>query len=366
MSPFSDTETLSTDDFIIFSPPKDLENDSIVIEYARDEKFPVDVDVSLAIEEDTKFHFIVNPVTGDKLQAQGNADLQISLKKDGDINLFGNYIAEKGFYLFSYGPIQREFDLVKGGTVTFDGDPLAAKLDIKALYDADVAPYELLKSEVSEESKYKYTQRMDVQVELGLSGRILSPEIKLDIKNASKRTDEISKALDQKLASIRTNPNELNNQVFGLLMLETFISVDNTISGYGAENIILGSVSSLISSQLNNLTKGIEEVNISFDVQNYSKESQTGGTDLVTEMNVGVSRSLFNDRITIRAGGNFDLESGSGDSKFSRIAGDFVIEWRLNEEGNYIVKIFNRSDYNRVDENQNKTGVSFSVKKNLD
>lgn len=367
MSPFSETETLITDDFIIFSPPKGVENDSIVIEYASEEKFPVDVNVSLIVEEDAKFHFIVNPVTGDKLQAQGNANLQIGLKKDGDVQLFGNYVAEDGFYLFSYGPIQRKFNIVKGGTVTFNGDPLAAKLNINAINDVKVAPYELLKAEVSDSDKYKYTQRTDVDVVLGLSGNMLSPEIKLDIKNGSHREDEVSKALEQKLATIRSNPNELNNQVFGLLMLETFISVDNTISGFDAtENIILGSVSSLISSQLNNLTKGIKDVNISFDVQNYSKESQSGGTDLVTEMNVGVSRNLFNDRITIRAGGNFDLESGSGDSKFSRIAGDFVIEWKLNEEGNYLVKIFNRSDYNRVDENQNKTGVSFSVKKNLD
>ena len=74
----------------------------------------------------------------------------------------------------------------------------------------------------------------------------------------------------------------------------------------------------------------------------------------------------FNDRLSFKAGGNFDLNSSSESSGFSQVAGDFVLEYKLTKSGNYLLKVFRRSDYDVLnEENSVKSGAGISVSKSF-
>jgi len=167
---------------------------------------------------------------------------------------------------------------------------------------------------------------------------------------------------------LRSEPDELNKQVFGLLILDNFIassSSDPNFAQTGA-NIAFSSLSSLVTSQLNSLTEGlIKGVELNFDVNSYSSDFiSTGDAGLVTELGVGVSKKLFNDRLTLSAGTNVDLESSSTAALFNNLAGDFIIAYQLTEDGKINMKIFRKSNYTTIgDENASKNGVGINYRK---
>lgn len=369
LSPFSDVEQIIKDDFIVYGNPDSLKLNKKTENFVKKDVYPLDVDMNLIVNEDSKFEFIVDPIKGDKLQSFGNANLNLKLKKEGDILLNGKYTAKSGFYSFTYGLIEKRFAIDEGGTVSFEGDPLEAKLDIDAIYKTRANLYDLVQSEVDDTQTSRYNKRSDVNVFLSLRGQILQPKITLDIQLPDKTATLYDEA-EQKLVTLRTNANQLNNQVFGLLLFDNFVISDNVVtsdfSSVG-ENFVLGSVSDLLSSQLNKIASGlIKGVELNIDVNNYaSKYSENAG--VVTELDVGVTKRLLDDRLTLKAGGNFNLESSSAQSEFSSLAGDFIIEYVLNERGNYILKVYNSSDYNvLIDQNTRKSGIGIIVKKNLD
>ena len=50
--------------------------------------------------------------------------------------MFGDFIVLSGFITFHFGQIiQKQFKVCKDGTLAWDGNPLSAEINIKALYD---------------------------------------------------------------------------------------------------------------------------------------------------------------------------------------------------------------------------------------
>ena len=207
---------------------------------------------------------------------------------------------------------------------------------------------------------------------LKLAGSIDEPSVSFDITIPNLQSTGIESAVSRKLAALREDPKELNKQVFGLLFFNNFIidgnSASDVLSGTG-ESIALSSVSRLISNQLNRFAnrflKGFE---VNFGVESYRTGLNQEST--VTQMQFNVSKQLFNERLSISAGTNLNLDAQQSstllNSDFSGIAGDFVLEYKLTENGNYLIKIFHRSDYNVLEEaNTYKTGAGIVFRKSF-
>ena len=375
ISPFSAELFLLEEEFITYGKPSDFEdlsNDHL-LRLAR--KFPFKVNILLDAKQNALMNFVVDPVTGDRIEARGNGNLRIKLNPDGQQEIFGTYTISDGSYAFSYGDfVSKDFKVKPGGTVRFNGNPLTAILDIDAIYSVYTTTYELIKNEISaDDNEVAAAQRRtDVDVYLSLKGTLDKPLIKLDIKVPSLESANLTSSIDRKLNELRNNPNELNNQVFGLLIFNSFILSDNAASGFGnlGSNIALSSVSSLISNQLNKLAdKVVRGVDVDINVNSYDSEyANSGAGGNVTEVGLKVSKQLFNDRLSISAGGNFDLSDQSSSSQsYSSLIGDFVLEYKLTESGRYRVRVFSKTDYDRLlNENTNKNGVSIFFNRSFD
>jgi hypothetical protein len=86
-------------------------------------------------------------------------------------------------------------------------------------------------------------------------------------------------------------------------------------------------------------------------------------------MNLSVKKELFDERLTINVGTNVNLgaeSAAAANSSYSAIAGDFELQYQLTENGNYLVKVFHKGDYNVLEQNNEyKSGVGLIFRKSF-
>jgi len=371
ISPFAEGEVALEEDFIIFGNPDTYvkPGDSMDV-YSAKASIPADVTLNLELSDEALLRIIVDPVTGDRLKCRGSSDLLMRFLPSGLMEMFGTYTITSGQYGFSYSDVvRRNFDIVPGGTVFFNGDPLNSRFNVAAKYTTKAATYELIASEASLSSgEIKQAQkRQPVSVVLNLDGNLAAPELEFDIEIPEAQGTALNSAVPRKLEELRANPSELNKQVFGLLLINSFIvSSSSTNFADVGENVVLSSVSKLFSNQLNSLAeKFVKGVEVNFDLSSYkSKYANDGAGGTVTEVGVGITKQLFNDRLSLTAGGSLEV---GGEAGASQVAGDFLLTYELTSSGNYLLKVFRRSDFDVLnEENAIKTGVGISFRKIFD
>lgn len=326
------------------------------------------MDVSLNIETDTAamFTMIIDERNGDALTFRGKADLNGGMDPSGKISLTGNYILNSGAYSLSLSVLKKKFDIVKGSSITWTGDPTSAQVDITATYLAKTPSIDLMASSLSKSSDNtnKYKEKLPFLVNLKMQGELLKPVITFDITLPQ---SELSQWPDvgTKLQQVRNDQSELNKQVFALLLLNRFVQEDITQSGADAPSagdMARQSASNILADQLNRFAGSlIQGVDVNFGV-NSETDYSTGNAQERTDLTVGVSKKLLNDRLRVNVGSNFQLDgpSASETNKTTNIAGDVQIDYQLSKDGRYMVRAYRKDQYESVIEGQVvETGLSF-------
>ena len=82
-----------------------------------------------------------------------------------------------------------------------------------------------------------------------------------------------------------------------------------------------------------------------FDLQ--STEDYTSGTmQNRTDLNVGVSKKLFDDRIKVTVGSSFGVEGQErANEDLTNIAGDVALDYQLTKDGRYMVRAYRKNEY---------------------
>ncbi|TRZ50116.1 hypothetical protein D4Q80_00870 [bacterium] len=256
---------------------------------------------------------VIDSQSGDAITVQGKTTLAASLDESKKISLTGLYELERGSYQFSLNMLKKKFEIVKGSTITWTGDPLSAIVNIKALYQLKSSPISLVEQQLVGQTPTeinKYKQRVPVEVYLKMAGDLMKPEIKFDVVIPE---PDISKwpLVDEKLQKIRTDESEMNKQVFALLILGRFVGEDITQNNTGSTTtgtMVRQSVSGVLSSQLNRVAGGlVKGVDLNFDFESQDDYS-TVTAQTRTDLKVGMSRTMKNDRIKVNVGANVPIE----------------------------------------------------------
>ncbi|MEP7143041.1 MAG: translocation/assembly module TamB domain-containing protein, partial [Ferruginibacter sp.] len=311
------------------------------------------LDITGTLESDTaaQITLIIDERSGDALKIRGKADLAGGLDKSGKISLTGNYELQNGSYQLSLSLLKREFIIQPGSVITWTGDPKSATVDITAIYIANTQPVNLLQSELANSSDInKYKEKVPFDVLLKMKGELLKPVITFDIQlpeNQKSRWAEVETKLEQ----VRRDDAELNKQVFALLLLGRFVQenpLENSADATSLASMAKSSVSRILAEQLNNLAGSlIKGVDLNFGVNSeddYSTGTRTNRTDLT----VGVSKSLLNDRLRVSVGSNFQLEGSANTQNASNIAGDVAIDYLLTKDNRYTLRVYRRNGYDGV------------------
>jgi hypothetical protein len=314
---------------------------------------------------------IIDPLNGDFVEAKGAASINATLDPSSKLSLSGRYEISEGKYEMSLNQlIKRSFSIEKGSAVTFSGDATNADLDITAKYTVNAPAADLVQDQISnmnQSQRNTYKQKLPFYVYLKIKGEMLKPEISFELDMPEAEQNAFSGSVYNRLKQINQIPSELNKQVMGLLVLGSFIPDDPLASDgggagdFGVSNMARQSVSKILSQQLNNLAGNlIKGVDLNFDLESKDDYS-TGSQQETTNLKVGASKSLFNDRLAVSVGSNVMLQ-GENQANPSSLVGDISVEYKLTRDGRYRVRVYQRNDNSTVVEGQVvETGVAFAL-----
>jgi Uncharacterized protein conserved in bacteria len=327
----------------------------------------INLSVNIATDKDAAFTVVIDPGSQDALRIQGEAELNAGMNPSGDIRLTGTYTVESGNYSFSFGPVKRLFEFEKGSTLTWSGDPMDARLNITAVYKLKAPTLELVQAQIGNQQSGLYKQRIPFDVKLQISEQLFQPQLKFDIdldENNAVASQDVVSRVNTGLTQLRENESEMNKQVFSLIVLGRFMAAnpfESLSGGGGAEAIARSTVSSFLSSQLNRLAGDLIQ-GVEFDFNLQSEEDYSTGTGQNrTDLNVGVSKMLFNDRMKVTVGSNFELEGNARPGEqTTNIAGDISVDYQLTEDGRYLVRAYRKNQYQVTLQGQFvETGLGF-------
>jgi hypothetical protein len=302
---------------------------------------------------------------------KGVGQMTAGIDASGKITLVGSYDIAQGTYNLSFNFLKRKFDIEKGSRIVWTGEPTTAQIDVTAIYIANTAPLDLVQGQIQATNENIYKQKLPFEVHLSLRGELLKPVITFDIvlpedKNYNVAKDIIT-TVQTKLAQMRDDPSEMNKQVFALLLLNRFVGenpFDNSSSGsLNAGTFAMQSVSRLLSEQLNQLTANlIQGVDINFDLAT-TQDFTTGSAQNRTDLNVGITKRLLSDRLTVTVGSNFELQGPmQSRQQSSNLAGNIAINYKLSKDGKYMLRAYRKNDYTgEIEGYVIETGLSFII-----
>lgn len=334
----------------------------------------MDVSVNIEIDKKATLTMVIDEANGDFIKLKGEALLNGGIDKSGKITLTGSYELDEGSYEMSFNLIKRKFVIQKGSKITWSGEPTDGNMDVTAIYVANTNAADLVQDQVAAAATdLRYRQRLPFEVQLNMDGPLLRPLLTFEIKlrkETSVRVDsEISSQVEMRLNQINAEPSELSKQVYALLILNRFVA-DNPFAsasgGFSAESMARQSVSKILSQQLNNLASNlVKGVELDFDVVS-SEDYTSGSLENRTDLNVGVSKRLFNERLNVTVGTNIALEGGQQGNQASdarnSTSPNINIEYMLSKDGRYLLRVYRKNEFEGVVEGfVVETGIGFVV-----
>ena len=338
--PITDKEESLDNNFIQFISHADTT--SLYTDLEKTNEYQVDLsnfsmNMGLQVTEDAEIQVIFDPSVGDILKTIGHGNIQVQISKEGNINFYGDYTAEDGDYLFSLeNVVNKRFNINKGGTVIWEGDPYDALIDIMATYKIKTSIQPLVApstDEISENSEiYK---RIPINCDLILGDRLSQPSVHFDI-SAPTMEESTQNIIEDAIST----EEELNRQVLSLLILNKFFTPSYN-SGTGNSNQVnraaLTTTSEMLSSYLSNW---LSQISSDLDVGiNYRPEDEISSE----QIEVALSTQIFNNRVSLN--GNVEYGGYSATQQnTSNIVGDFDMDVKLNKSGSLRAKAYTHSN----------------------
>ncbi|MDE6342725.1 MAG: translocation/assembly module TamB domain-containing protein, partial [Muribaculaceae bacterium] len=280
------------------------------------------------VTNDALVTLIMDPKGGDKITAHGQGALQMDYNMAAnDLRMIGTYVLDEGNYNFTLQDIIiKNFVIKKGSSIKFDGDPMAANLDIAATYRVNTNLTDLDKSFADD----KELNRTNVPVDalLLVKGPMTHPDITFDLELPS-----VSSDVERKVKSIVSTNDMMNRQIIYLLALNRFYTPEYTSGDRGVSGSEWSSMaSSTISSQLSNM---LSQMTDKLSVAPSFRSDKGDFSDM--EFDLALSSRLLNNRLLVN--GNFGYRDRHTSN--TQFVGDFDIEYLLNRNGNLRLKAYN-------------------------
>ena len=284
----------------------------------------INMNFNLDVTDDAYFEIIIDRTTGDVIRGSGNGDIRMTIDTRGDFNMYGTFEITKGAYNLNLleGLVTREFEVVPGGTISWNGDPVNGQMNITANYTQMASLETLTQASTAAQRRFPVTAVID------LTGPLLSPQVKLGLKLQEQGAASNSQEIESQLSVINNDESELNRQVFSLLVLQRLSPAGSLAfdSRVGA-SAVGGSLGSLLSSQLNNLFSSIDsnlEIDIGLDGI---------GQQQLASLQLRLSYSFFNGRLRLTNETGFGGTSDDASSSGASYIGDWTLDYFISQTG---------------------------------
>ncbi|MEM8488692.1 MAG: translocation/assembly module TamB domain-containing protein [Bacteroidota bacterium] len=293
------------------------------------------MDLNILAPPGSTTHLVFDPLLGESMNAVGSGRIQIQ-RREGDFSTFGTLFVESGDYLFTAGDVfARRFEIQNGGTITWDGNPIDARLNIPASYRTRASVAGL------PGNSFRSGDEIPLIVQLDITGRVSSPEVELGLR--ADRSDRGYRNYEG-FEAILNQSERLTDYATSVLLTNSFLLTTESVSDSGTltnsgNQIAFTSVSQLVASQLNRfLGEALPNVDLNLGLQGESLEDP--------EVTYGVALYLLDERLVIRGEGVYQNEVTENQHD---LEGEFEVEVRLNP--NVSVSVFLRREGDLLAEN---------------
>jgi len=289
------------------------------------------VNIDLNVTPDAEVTLLFDPAAGGTLYGRGHGNLRMEVHRNGDFNLYGEYIIDEGTYRFTLQKvINKKFRLENGGKITWNGDPLNAHLDILAVYPLKTSLYPLFFDD-------NYKKRVPVECQILLKGSLNNPQIGFNIELPTVDEDTRSKVRNS-----MSSEEEMSKQFLSLLIINSFYPnpVYSQQPTFGGASVLGVTTTEVLSNQL---SSWLSQISKDFDVG----FSYHPGDEVTSEqVEVALSTQLLNDRVSINGNIDFNPQNNTTTQNSSNIVGDFQVEVKITRNGKLRVKAFTRANDN--------------------
>lgn len=354
--PLNNGTSVEKKEFITFTSKNKTENKKIKKQLkVKKSELLITMDFNFDFTPDAYLEIQLDQVSGDKISGYGNGKINMKINTDGDFFINGNFIFEKesNYYFTFLNTVSKKFNIQKGSNIVFTGNPYEAQIDVKASYDDRVPLYPII-TDTSAWRKAGIRTPYPVSTILFLKNDLMKPTISYDIKIKDYPAVVSGVPVFNYVSAfenlIKNNENEMNNQVFGLLVFRRLLSTEQI----GVGNAVGGTVSELLSNQLSSLVSQLDQnLNVDLNVNGLNR-------DALNNMQLRVSYTLMEGKIRVtRSSG---LTNTNNQSATANAIGEWTVEYMLTDDGKFRLKGFNRNNPNVLaTSNNNSSNTSAGV-----
>jgi hypothetical protein len=348
--PISDVKTVDNVQLIRFVNKNKSEDDTKKRNEFISEKLKgLSLNFDLEVTKDAVVEMVLDKATRSYLKGSGTGNLQINLDTKDKFDMYGDFIVDNGVYNFKYGGfINKPFTVKKGGSVSWNGNPYTAEINIEAIYRVSANPKSLLEN-------ISTNRKIPIDLITRFSGELFNSKRSFDIEipnSSSTVASELAFKLNNNDENIKTL-HFVSLLASGAFYNENNFSVNTSGFAYGTATNLLSDAFDNIFNQADNKFK-------------LKPVYTVGEKNTVDNLNIDDQLALaldyqVNDRILIN--GKVGVPIGS--KKQSNVIGEVNIEFLLNQEGTLRSSIFNRqNEIQYTDEEEGYTqgiGLNYQI-----
>ncbi|RZN82727.1 MAG: translocation/assembly module TamB [Winogradskyella sp.] len=314
--PLNDAESFGDNSYIKFLSPEEKVDRAKGQTITQTEIKGLNLEFNLDVNPNAEIEIVIDKDSGSTIKGRGNGNLGIFINTNGKFEMYGDFVVSEGTYKFKYGAIlEKLFTVEPDGNITWDGDPLNAEINLKALYSTTANPSTLLDAPINRE--------IPVNLEINLTGRLEKPDpdFTFDFPNVE---STIRAELDYRLSS----KEQRSNQAIFLLTSGSFFGGSLDFTGTISERLN-GIIGSVFGDDNDNFKIGVD-IDLAQSNPEFENQSRVGLT-LETKLSEKV---LINGKVGVPFGSTTQ----------TTIAGDVQIDWLLNDDGTLRATVFNREN----------------------
>lgn len=327
--PVSNKESVEENNFIVFYAGQDSNTiEEKTINNVQKNSLAYNIALDLAVNSNAKLFLPIDfsQVKGD-LSAAGDGDIKIKVNKNGQFSMEGTVAIDNGSFKLNVADVmEKNFDLERGGTLSWDGNPAGGVLDVSAVYKTNISLASLLGE--------SYSKPVAVESIIKITGPMTNPQPKFDIQlpNVDKQTEE------QVFMNIdRTDEKVMIEQTASILLTNQFYlsqgGYQTNVIQSGVTSSVMGVAFSQISGMLSNMIRFVDvKLNYTSGDEIYGGQMDADFSKTIGKWDLSINASLGGDGTTNKA------------TETSNIIGDATATYSYTN--NLKIEVFNRSNAN--------------------
>lgn len=327
--PLNSASTVADIDYVTFISHEVADEDDEVVEITqKKKKFTLNLDADVTDEASVK---IILPGNIGALEASGNGNIKLGTSSSSKLSLIGDFVINDGYFALNFkNLLNKNFDLKKGGVITWTGDPVKGRIDATGSYTVKASIATL---GVQVDTTMSSNTNVNAECLIHLKDALLNPTITFGLRlpNASEDTQQaVYSLLDT------TNQAVMSTQVLSLLLLGTFSNAGVSSKGNSSSSLLSSFTSQLLSGWMSEISRDF----------NIGLKYHAADANSNEEWQFALKTELFNNRLIIESNVGVVNNYAQSSGNVSNIVGEVDLYYKLSKDGRLMAHFYNHSNNN--------------------